>query len=365
MHMTIPSSTDLTLAQIIAEVGAQPMLRKSILEALRQGEREAADPAAFRDQIRWPMISALLQKAEYHRVVLRNGLVFDVGPFSRIEQALLLSEDELPDHVWEPQTTKLLITLAAGTANVIVGGAYIGDQVLLLAKAMTDGANPGVIHAFEPMAAVFRRFVDHLELNHIRNVQAHQLCLWGRSGIELNVQGPAALAASFVGDQGPGQASEMAQSITIDDYASSRQLSTVGLIMLDTEGGEYQALVGATGFLSRAFPEAPHVIFEIHRSYVDWSIGLENTPIVSLLTSRGYSVFAIRDCHDNYNMAGRPIEIIPLNCIYLGGPAHGFNLLATKDPCLVQRLNLQVVEGVSPKLLVHKDPKLHHPLGGF
>jgi hypothetical protein len=157
----------------------------------------------------------------------------------------------------------------------------------------------------------------------------------------------------------------MVPSIAIDDYASSRQLRSVGLIMLDTEGGEHQALAGATGFLSREFPEAPHVIFEVHRSYVDWSGGLENTPVVRLLTSRGYAVFAIRDFHGNYNMAGRPIEIIPLNRIYLDGPAHGFNLLATKDPCLVQRLNLQVVEGVSPKLIVHKDPKLHHPIGGL
>jgi FkbM family methyltransferase len=334
--MSMITSPTESLADVIAEAGTHESLRRSIFEALRQAEKEASDPGVFRDTIRWPMISALLQKVGFHRVTLSNGLVFDVGPVSRIERALLLSRNEIPDHVWEPQTTKLLTGLAIGVQNVIVGGAYIGDQVLHVAKALTEHGGAGVVHAFEPMDSVFRRFTGHIQLNQVSNVRAHRMCLWGRSGLRLKVEGAAALASSAPADLPTSITVETAESITIDDYSVSLKLPSVGLIMLDTEGGEHQALLGATALLSRPFPEAPNVIFEVHRSFVDWSNGLEKTPIVELLTSKGYNVVAIRDFQDNYSMAGRPVEIIPVNCVHLDGPPHGFNLLATKDPGLVQ-----------------------------
>jgi hypothetical protein len=103
-------------------------------------------------------------------------------------------------------------------------------------------------------------------------------------------------------------------------------------------------------------------VFEIHRHFVDWTDGLEKTSIVEFLRSRGYSVFAIRDFHNNYRMADHPIEIIPVDRVYLEGPPHGFNALATTDPNLVKRLDLRIVENVSPKLLLHKDPALHQPI---
>ena len=63
--------------------------------------------------------------------------------------------------------------------------------------------------------------------------------------------------------------------------------------MLDIEGGEIEALKGARRFLSAPAQEAPEIIFEIHRSYVDWSEGLAKTPICSLLIERGYEPMAI------------------------------------------------------------------------
>jgi len=73
-------------------------------------------------------------------------------------------------------------------------------------------------------------------------------------------------------------------------------------------------------------------------------------------------IFAVRDFQGNYPMSGHPIEIIPQDHVYLEGPPHGFNVMATEDPGLVQRLGLRLVQGVSPKLLLHKDPALHHPI---
>lgn len=345
---------DALLAHALSTLGKDERVRGLIFDALREAETQAEDPATFREQVRWPLILALLADVESQRVVLENGVLFDVRPDSRIEKALLLSSVAHPDHVWEPQTTRLLTQLAADATNVIVGGAYIGDQTVLIAHAMSGGR----VHAFEPMKAAFERLLHHLQINDLDNVVAHRLGLWNTSHASLQLEGHLALASSIAIEAGQNATGETSESISIDDYVRSQDLSRVELIMLDTEGGEENALLGAQQTISR---DQPNIVFEVHRNFVDWTNGLEKTSVVRFLTSQGYDVFAIRDFHNNYSMRGYPIELVPVPTVYLEGPPHGFNLLATRDAALLPRLDLRIVENVSPKLLLEKDPALHFP----
>ncbi len=350
---------DLELA--LARAGEDEQVRTAVFEALRNAEAHADDPTAFRFEVRWPLILAMLANAGTQRVHLANGLVFEVGPDSRIDQAFLLATEGSPDHVWEPQTTKLIQALAEERNEAIVGGAYIGDHALFLAQAVAR--HGGWVHAFEPMEHPFRRLLRNAELSRIGNMTAHRLALWDTSGLDVRLEGPPALASISASASAYGH--ETVPSITIDDYIAAERLDSVGILMLDTEGSEERALAGASGLLSSPYPEAPHCIFEIHRDYVDWSEGLPSTEILRSLTEQGYLVFAIRDVHGNRPMRDYPIEVIPADRVYLEGPPHGFNLLATKDADLPRRLGLRTVTDVSPKLLVHRDPALHHPLDGF
>lgn len=357
------------LVAAMAEAGQSEQLRNAIFEALRHAEAESTDATRFRTQVRWPIIVALLQTAQTHRVVLDNGLIFDVsleaGSDWRIEQALLMSTMARPDHFWEPQTTKLLVALGAGSPNVIVGGGYVGDQIVPVSHAMYDQERPGVVHAFEPVRTNYERLLHNLTINNITNVIAHRLALWDSAAKTIQIRGKSSLASAMRGEGDSADTGEDADCVTIDDYVEARQLSSVGLVMLDMEGSEEKALVGAMKLLSRPYPHAPHLVFEIHRTYMDWSRGLENTTITTMLRSQGYELYAIRDFQGNYDMRGKPVEVIPADRVYLQGPPHGFNMLATKDPDLVRRLDLVVVNDVSPKLLLHRDPLLHHPVGGL
>ena len=356
------SNDPASLPRALALAGMNETLRHIIFEALRKAEMEAEEPAQFRAQVRWPLVLSLMAQVGVHRVVMENGLVFEVSPDSRIEQALLLSLSARPDHVWEPQTTKLLVALVANGRDVIVGGAYIGDQALFIARVLADNYPARVVHAFEPMDHAFRGLLRNIQINHLGNVSAHRLSLWDGSE-RLGLAGHAGLASSLPVDEVPG--GEIVESISINEYIKSQGSPPVGLIMLDTEGGEEKALRGASDLLSLSPGEAPDVIFELHRNFVDWSDGLTNTSIVRLLSSQGYNIFAIRDLHGNYPMMDQPIEVIPADSVYLEGPPHGFNLLASKDGRLIERLDLRVVRNVSPKLIPEKDPALHHPMGGF
>ena len=40
-------------------------------------------------------------------------------------------------------------------------------------------------------------------------------------------------------------------------------------------------------------------------------------------------------------------------------------MLAVQDPRRVEGPGFRIVANVSPKLLAHKDPALHHPVGGL
>ena len=132
--------------------------------------------------------------------------------------------------------------------------------------------------------------------------------------------------------------------------------------MLDIEGLEYEVLKGAASQLKLNQDNAPNIVFEVHKSYVNWDNGLENSEIIKFLMSFGYKIYAVRDYNSNENMEGMPVEIIPVNEVYLEGPPHGFNMLAVKDERIIDNEVFKICHNVSPKLLKHKDPTLYQPL---
>jgi FkbM family methyltransferase len=284
------------------------------------------------------------------RKELSNGLVFEFPYRSKIARDFVMSRPEKPDHVWEPQTTRLLVHLAGKVDDVVVGGAYFGDQAIPIANALRGR---GTCHAFEADAEQAAMIERNASINRLENVRVNAMGLWSQP-TTLRLVGHDALAGAAESETGIA-------ATTIDAYARERGIR-VGLIMLDLEGGELHALRGASEQLAR---NAPYVVFEVHRSYVDWSRGLRNTEIVQFLSALGYTIHAIRDFQSNYDLGGRPIELVPIETAYLEGPPHGFNLFAFRDAAVIDDELFRVTPNVSPKLLFHRDPKLHHPAGGL
>lgn len=360
------------LEAALEKAGENLELRTAIFAALAEAEKHSQQPAQFRREVRWPIVQALIS-GNSHLVKLKNGLVFEIWPQSRIEQALLLSLDDLPDHIWEPQTTRLACILAKDCTDVVIGGAYIGDQALPVAKVLQANEKGGCVHAFEPSPQAFGQLVHNIELNELQNVRAQRLALWDQADIEMRFQGAPALVSAFAHPEQKDETAFKVLTTTIDEYAKEYGIASVGLIMLDTEGAEEQVLSGARNLLEKKYPEAPHVIFEVHSDHVDLSTKLENVSFVQFLASLGYEIFAIRDLHGHLSMEKRAIEIIPLQDVYVANVPHGFNMLATKDNDLASRYGLKVARNVSPKLLSEKNiylpypprnPSLHLPLDG-
>lgn len=359
--MSEPGKRD-ALFEALKVIGKDPALRKRMIDECKTIERTLAylPNHSIRDEITAPIVDALHSDVGILRKALSNGLVYDFHYRSKIAREFVMSTPEAPDHVWEPQTTKLLVFLAKRSRHVLVGGGYFGDHVLPIAREL--GKLGGACHAFELNAEQAEMLRHNAALNALDNVVVNQLGLWSDDATELSLEGEDSFA--FPKATGGSQPASF-NTLTVDTYLKQRGVDRLDLIMLDIEGGEFEAFKGAEGQLTRPAGEAPNLVFEVHRSYVDWSNGLGRTPIVEHLVSRGYVIHAVRDFQANYDMKDKPIELIPLDTVYLEGPPHGFNLLAVKDPAILRESVFKICPGVSPKLLVHKSPALHHPSDGL
>jgi FkbM family methyltransferase len=346
--------------EALSRIGGTEAWRQAFIRQLLAFEHGIKAPGVdVREELTGPLVDALYDDDQVVRKTLSSGVTFEFLYRSKIARDFVMSEPEAPDHAWEPMTSRILVDLAKGAKNVVIGGAYFGDHAVLIAREIAAGG--GVVHAFEPNTQQRGMLMKNAELNGLTNIRPRPEGLWHDSTTNLKLVGYDSFATAEAAEAGD----DTFKTVTIADYLKAAGVDRLDLIVLDIEGAELGALKGAEPFLNAPKGQAPDILFEVHRHYVDWSNGLPNTEIVRLLTDRGYTVFALRDFNSNYDLAGKPVELIPADSVYLEGPPHGFNMVAVKDPSKFEGPGYRIVKDVSPKYLRHKDPALHHPLGGL
>lgn len=356
------NAPDDVLRLALGRLGRSAPLRAEVIRTCQRFEQLPEQKfTTVRDDVTGPIVDALHAGVDTVRKQLSNGIVFEFHYRSKIARDFVMSTPETPDHVWEPQTTKLLLHLAQNATHVLVGGAYFGDQTILVADRLRQRG--GFVHAFEPNTDQAAMLEHNARINQLENIRVQTAGLWSDDVSRLRFEGADALASSVAAPDDAG--TPTFATTTIDTYLRQQHIDRLDLIMLDLEGAELAALQGARAQLSLPAGSAPNLVFEVHRSYVDWSSGLHNTELLRYLASLGYTMFALRDFQSNYDLGGRPIELVPAETAYLEGPPHGFNVLAVKDTSLVQNDRFLLRPNVSPKLLLHRDPALHHPAGGL
>jgi FkbM family methyltransferase len=348
------------LRTALATIGTDDDLRAQVIALCHSIERAPQwRGTKVRDELTGPILDALHEHTGRLRKTLSNGLLFDFFYRSRIARDFVMSIPDQPDHVWEPQTTRLLVHLSGGAEHVIVGGAYFGDHAIPVAHRMRP--HGGIVHAFEPDEGPAEMLEHNAQINGLTNVRVVRAALWREPSARLTLQGDDALKTAEPAPDGDTNIDAM----TIDQYLAAENIDRVQWIIVDVEGGELDALRGAEGQLSLPAGRAPHVVFEVHSGRDDWSKGLQNTEVHRYVASFGYTIYALRDIQSNADLRGRPIELVPPETAYLAGPPHGFNMFAVKDPSILENELFRIVPDVSPKLLRHRDPALHAPTGGF
>ncbi len=343
------------LADACAALGNDEDARALIVRACLNAEKRLARiDYNVRDEVTGPLVDALHANIDSVSVELADGTVVEVKYRSKIARDIVMRDVARPDHVFEPQTTKLLLHLAKHAKNVLIGGAYAGDHAVLVAKLIAkDG---GVVHGFEPNDEQMEMLHKNVGRNGLSNVKFVADALWDTPDVRLGLVGSDAFASVAPVETGGFM------TTTIDAYGRKAGIAHLDVIMLDIEGSELRALQGAAGYLSQPAGQAPAIIYEVNRGYVDWTKGLDTTDIVAFLAKNGYTSYCVRDYQTNIRVDG-PVELVPVTDVYLSGPPHGFNMLAVKENVDLKPPFYRMTPGLSPKLLSHRDPKLHSPGG--
>ncbi len=351
--------TKSNLENSLKVIGKNEGLRNKFLAFIKEVENNLSYSGSVRDDITRYLVDALFEKNDFVIKSNQSGIKYKflTGVGSKVAREFLLSTPETPEFAWEPQTTKLLLYLSQKAKNVIIGGAYFGDQALPIAKQIEPES--GIVHAFDLNEAQLSILKENLNLNNLENIKVILKGLWNDSKTFLNLSETDDLAFAT-----PSSSSNQSNTITIDEYVEKNDIEGIDLIMLDIEGSELNVLMGAENQLKKEVGY-PNIVFEIHNSYIDWSDGLENTPIAKYLKSFGYKLYSVRDFQGNYDMKDKVIELIKPEDTVTDGPKHGFNMLAIKDEALIDNDLFKMTKDVSPKYILHKSPALHHHMDGF
>lgn len=127
-------------------------------------------------------------------------------------------------------------------------GAHIGFFTLLASRLV---GQQGHVHAFEPLKANRARLHEALHLNLARNVTVHDCALAAESGERILYAHEASNMWTLVGKSGAPGGVRVACK-TFDQLANT--LGPPGLIKIDVEGAEVEALRGGRKLFEQEHP---------------------------------------------------------------------------------------------------------------
>jgi FkbM family methyltransferase len=172
----------------------------------------------------------------------------------------------LEGEVWERKTLSFMHK-NAGHGDIVHAGAYFGDFLPALSKALFGSAH---LWAFEPSSQNYACARRTLELNELKNVTLMHAGLGAAAGTQTFKTGresePSLGGASrAVKHRRPGGAYEEVAIVAVDDVVPGERL--VSIIQLDVEGFELEALMGAVKTIRGS---KPILILESRPKNEDW-----------------------------------------------------------------------------------------------
>jgi len=307
----------------------------------------------FRESVIARAFNSIVKKSNVFKKSINNLNIYFPNS-SKISREFLLSAEKFPDHIWEPQTHKLLKILCKNKKNIFFGGAFFGDHACLISKKFKKS----MIYCFEPLPKTRHYLKKNKVVNNLNNLIISEKALFKKDNLKLYIKDKKDDDGDISLSSNKNTSNKYFLTETLDNYCKKNNINKIDLLMIDVEGNELNVLLGAKKLLKLGNVE--NIIFEIHSNYVDWKNGLVNTPIIRLLKKNNFKIYSIRDCHSNIKLRNK-IELLNLNNTYLKGPNHGFNLIATKEKNLILKKNIILSnKNYSPKYLFYKSSKKFH-----
>ncbi len=158
-------------------------------------------------------------------------------------------------------------------------GANVGFYSLL---ASTLAGPTGQVFSFEPAPDNVKYLRAHIELNAVKNVSVFDAAVGRTAGLASFDRGTDGFTGRLEGEVGR-QGELLVRTVALDDLVQAGEIAPPDVIKCDIEGGEYDALVGASAILAKY---APIVFLASHGAEVHQSC-------CELLSSLGYGLTSL------------------------------------------------------------------------
>ncbi|HSW56699.1 MAG TPA: FkbM family methyltransferase [Ignavibacteriaceae bacterium] len=168
-------------------------------------------------------------------------------------------------------------------------GANIGIYSLLASKHMRHG---GKVYSFEPSDWAYKRLMENLELNNIKNVEVFKQAATNSAGTKQFYLCEDDAYNSL--NSSPMKAVQKVidiECIRIDDFCSEHKIKKIDILKVDAEGTDYLVLKGAENILKSE--TAPIIMCEFNKKILEGLLYTKND-FVRLLRDLSYSVFVIK-----------------------------------------------------------------------
>jgi FkbM family methyltransferase len=188
---------------------------------------------------------------------------------------------------YEPEQTRLLLSLIEDGATVLDVGANVGWYSLLIARRHPRCT----VHAFEPIPHTYGYLEQNIALNRVGNVHAHNLALSDADGEADFYWEPSLLGRASAADLSEhGEAQRVKRPMRRLDAVVAELGLAVDFIKCDCEGSELRVFQGGRGTLDRC---RPAVLTELLRKWAA-KLGYHPNQVIELFRDLGYGCFTAR-----------------------------------------------------------------------
>jgi len=228
--------------------------------------------------------------------LMKNAALQQFTIFDDIKIEINLSKDgerAIPFNAFEPKVTKKVFEIITKNDTVFDIGSWIGYYALIAAKIV---GTKGRVISIEPENENIIRIKRNIEINNFSNIITIDSAVGDKTGFGSIVHHSSSTMHKITYDKDSSTRVEK-----FDDIVDRLSINHIGLVIMDIEGFELNALKGATNSLSKKIIQ--NLIIEIHPKFLK-SLGTSETDIFQFFKSYGYKVDII-----NRTKTGNPYHV--------------------------------------------------------